>query len=409
MPDPARGALQRMAEEFNVAQTRYQAVLIYQGGYTESLNKLISSVRSGDVPSVIQLSDVSTQIMIDSEAITPVQRFIDDEGYDLSDFEPKALDYYSVDGTLYSMPFNLAGPILYYDRQAFEDAGLDPDRPPATLDEVRAYSERLLVRDEKGEVTRTGISLEISAWSFEQMLAKGGALDVNNGNGRDGRATEAVFDGQVGVDIIEWWDAMVEDGLAYNAGTDTTDAMLKLATEEAAMGIASSGALRALIGAVILAGRDPARYDTGPMPGPESEDGGIILGGASLWILNGRPEEEQQGAWEFLKFTAEPEQQAQWHSDTGYLPSRLSSYDLPVAVKAREEFPQFETAVQQLRASPDNRATQGALVGDFGSVRDRVVEAFERVLAGGADPAQELQAAADDATDIIRQYNRTAP
>lgn len=409
MSSPLSGALQRMADEFNQSQAQYQVEIIFQGSYTDSLNKLISSIGSGNIPSLIQLDDVSTQIMIDSGAITPVQEFIDEEGYDLSDFDPKALSYYRMNGRLYSMPFNLAGPILYYDRQAFAEAGLDPDQPPRTLEEVREYSEQLLRRNEQGEVTRSGIALQISAWVFEQMLAKQGALYVNNGNGREGRATEAVFDSEEGKRIIQWWDEMVEEGLAYNAGRSGTDAMLAVAQGRAAMAIESTAGLGAAVLLIPAAGEDVERLGTGPLPAPEGEGGGIILGGASLWILKDRPDDEQRGAWEFIKFAAIPEQQAQWHAATGYFTTRLSAYDLPAAVERRQQFPQFETAVQQLRAAPDNRATQGALLGPFSRVRDRITRAFEQVVVGGADPAQELEAAADDATSIIEEYNRTAP
>lgn len=409
MQEPAGAAVQRIADRFNQSQDQYQVEVVFQGSYTESLNKLIASVGSGNIPSMIQLSDASTQIMVDSGVITPIQQFIDEERYDLSDFEPKALDYYTLDGVLYSMPFNLAGPILYYDRAAFEDAGLDPDKPPRTLEEVRAYSERLLKRDEQGKVVRRGIALQTSAWFFEQMLALGGALDVNAGNGREGRATEAVFDNETGTEIMTWWAAMIDDGVAYNAGDDVVDAMLKLASGEVGMAIASTAALRGVIAAVVLSGRDPAQYDTASMPGPLAEDGGIALGGASFWILSRRPEEEQRGAWEFIKFTASTEEQAQWHADTGYFPNRLSAYDERVAIAAREEFPQFTTAIEQLRASPDTPATRGVLLGPLNAVRDRIAEAFEQVLSGGGDPARELEAAADDATEIIKEYNRTAP
>ena len=405
MPDPAGGSLQDIVDKFNASQELYEVELIFQGGYTDSLNKLINSIGTPNVPSIIQLSDASTQIMIDSEAITPIQRFIDEEGYDLSDFEPKALAFYTIDGVLYSMPFNMAGPILYYDRAAFEKAGLDPDDPPSTLEEVRQYSEQIAQAGE-GD-TQYGISLETNAWYFEQMLAKGGALYANGEHGRGERITEVLFDNETGIEIITWWDDMVADGLAYNA-VDSIDSFLKLATGEAAMTISSTAALRVAIAAIILVGRDPFQYDTGPMPGPAG-DGGIALGGASLWILSERDEEQQRGAWEFLKFAARPDQQAQWHSDTGYFPNRLSAYDEPPAVRAREEFPQFLTAIEQLRASPDTTATSGILLGPLNEVRKRVVEAFDKVLTGGGDPATELKAAVDDANKIIELYNRTAP
>ncbi len=406
MPDPAGGSLQRIVDDFNASQELYRVELLFQGGYTDSLNKLINSIGTPNVPNIIQLSDASTQIMVDSGAITPIQGFIDEESYDLSDFEPKALAFYTIDDVLYSMPFNMSGPILYYDRAAFEEAGLDPDDPPSTLEEVRQYSEQLAQQAGEGE-TQYGISLETSAWYFEQMLAIGGAPFANGENGRNERVTEVVFDNETGVEIITWWDDMVEDGLAYDA-VDAIDSMLKLAIGEAAMTISSTAALRAAIAAITLVGRDPFQYDTAPMPGPAG-DGGIALGGASFWILNERDEEEQRGAWEFLKYAASPEQQAQWHSDTGYFPNRVSAYAEPPAVRAREEFPQFMTAIEQLRASPDTTATSGILLGPLNAVRARVVEAFDQVLAGGGDPATELKAAVEDANEIIEEYNRTAP
>jgi sn-glycerol 3-phosphate transport system substrate-binding protein len=409
MSGPLTGALDRLVMDFNASQTEYRVEAVFQGSYVESLNKLIASLRGGDVPALIQLDDVSTQIMIDSGEIVPVQEFIDAEAYDLSDFDPRALSYYSQGGVLYSMPFNLAGPILYYDRRAFEEAGLDPNQPPRTLDEVRAYSEQLMVRNERGEVTRAGIALQISPWLFEQMLAKQGALYVDGANGRQERASEALFASAQGRAIIEWYDEMVESGLAIGTGRSGTDAMLAVAQGRAAMAMESTAALGAVVALIAVSGEDPARLGTGPLPAPEGEGGGIVLGGASLWLLRDRPEEVQRGAWAFLKFAMEPEQQAQWHADTGYFTSRLSAYDLPAAVRRRQQFPQFETAVRQLRDSPDNTATQGALVGPFNEVRSLVVRAFEEVLGGGADPDLALERAAEEATDVIQEYNRTAP
>jgi sn-glycerol 3-phosphate transport system substrate-binding protein len=406
MPSIAQGTLQAMIDEFNGSQTQYRVELIFQGGYTESLNKLISSIGSGNIPDIIQLSDVATQIMVDSEEVAPVQQFIDDEDYDLADFEPKAIDYYTVDGDLQAMPFNLSGPVLYYDRQAFTDAGLDPDQPPSTLDEVRAASQALVDRP-NAPPGAIGLAIEPSPWFFENMLAKSGALYANNDNGRSGRADEALFGGPEGQEIFEWWAGMVQDGLAYDAN-DSTDAMVKLASGEASMAVASTAALRGAIAGVQILGRDPSQYDVGPLPGPEGE-GGIALGGAAFWMLERSSEEKQQGSWELLKFLSSPEQQARWHAETGYFPSRVSALDQPVAVQAREDFPQFNVALDQLHASPDTPATAGALIGPFNEVRDILQQTLESVLAGAGEPGPSLQQAADQATQIMQEYNRTAP
>lgn len=409
MRSPYSGALERIVKEFNESQATYQVEPIYQGSYTESLNKLIAASGTSNIPALIQLDDISTQLMQDSGAITPVQDFIDEDSYDLSDFEPKALAYYKHGDTLDSMPFNLAGPILFYDKQDFADAGLDTETPPQTLDEVRADAEKLVKRDSNGTVTRNGIALQVSPWFFEQMLAKQGALYVNNDNGRSDRATEALLDGPEGQAILTWYRDMVKDGLAYYANDDT-DALLSVAQDRTSMSIGSTAVLGAAVALVAVAGEDPKRLGTGPIPAPAppaGKEGGIIVGGASLWILKDRSKDEQRGAWEFIKFASTPEQQAQWHADTGYFPTRLSAYNLPAATGREQQFPQFKTAIDQLHNSPDNVATQGALLGRFPQVRDRVTKAFQQVLAG-ADPKRELESAAKDASDTMKEYNRTA-
>jgi sn-glycerol 3-phosphate transport system substrate-binding protein len=207
---------------------------------------------------------------------------------------------------------------------------------------------------------------------------------------------------------LRWYKDMVDSGLAYYAGRQGFDAMLSVAQGRSAMAIESTAALSGAVAYLSISGEDPSQLGTGPIPAPAGP-GGIVLGGASVWILGRQSSEKQRAAWEFIKFANSPEQQAQWHAATGYFPTRLSAYDLPPAVQRRKDFPQFETAVDQLRASPDTPATDGALVGPFKSVRDRVTRAFEQVLSGGGDPDKELEAAAKDATSMMEEYNRTAP
>ncbi len=406
---PVDGYLKRIIDDFNKSQSKYHVEMVYQGSYTQSLNKLISSIGSKDTPTLIQLDDVATQIMIDSGEITPVQNFIDKEHYDLSAFEPKAIAYYSQNGTLYSMPFNLSAPILFYDKQAFIDAGLDPNKPPQTLDEARADAERLVKKDASGNVTRYGMALQVSPWFFENMLAKQGTLLVNNDNGRTARATEAIFASPEGNAILTWYRDMIKDKIAYYA-QDDTDALLSVAQQRTSMAIGSTAVVGAALALVSVAGQDPQRVGTAQIPAPlppAGQQGGAVLGGASMWILKRKSQQEQQGAWEFLKFASTPEQQGRWYASTGYFPTRVSSYDLPEVKQRQEQFPQYGTAADQVRNSPNTPATEGALVGRFNQLRDSVTRAFEQVLGGGSDPATELKAAADASTKDMQDYNRT--
>ncbi|TEU19193.1 MAG: ABC transporter substrate-binding protein, partial [Anaerolineales bacterium] len=281
------GTLEALADRFNSTHPWARVKLVFQGTYQDNLNKVLASLGSQDLPAVAQLEDTTVQRMVDSGAIVPMYGFIERDNYDLSDFEQRIIDYYSVQNKFYSMPFNVSNPILYYNKKAFEEVGLDPDSPPRTLQEVREYSEKLIERDAGGNVTRSGISLEISAWYFEQMLAAHDDLYVDNGNGREARATEVLLDNEAGLEIFTWWHEMVDEDLAVNVGRNPSglDALLAIGVERVAMTIGSSAALRSGVDSLGGGEFPNVELGTGPMPVLEGSEGGIIVGGASLWVL----------------------------------------------------------------------------------------------------------------------------
>jgi sn-glycerol 3-phosphate transport system substrate-binding protein len=401
--------LETLIQRFNASQNEVVVNPVFQGSYNDSLNKVLASLgRASELPALVQIEDISTQLMIDSQEITPVQDFIDQEDYDLSAFEPRVLDYYRVGDRLYSMPFNLSSPVLYYNKNDFREVGLDPEKPPQTLEELKAYSEKLLQKDSSGNITRSGIALEISPWFFEQMLAKAGALYVNNGNGRDGLATEAVFNGTEGKAIFQWWADMVESGLAFNVGRNLSgaDNLLAVGSGRASMTISSSAGLRSVFDVIEAGGAKGVELGVAPMPAPQSPDGGIVVGGASLWIVKARPEAEQEAAWKFLKFLVEADQQAEWYAGSGYFPIRRDAFDKPAAKEAEVSYPYLRVAPQQLQQGARNRATQGAITGPFTKIRWEVIApAFESMLLTGTPPDEALDGAASEATELIKDYS----
>ena len=136
-------ALVRLTQQYNDSQSKVRVTLVNQTGYEESLQKFRAGLSSGDLPNLVQIEDTGTQQMIDTQAVLPAQSCIDASGYDTSDFIQRVTDYYTVGGKLYPMPFNVSNPVLYYDKNGFRAAGLDPERPPATLEEVRADATKL--------------------------------------------------------------------------------------------------------------------------------------------------------------------------------------------------------------------------------------------------------------------------
>jgi len=404
-------ALKSLTDRFNSSQSEVQVELQYQGTYEDSLRKLLASRAGGDVPALIQLHDVSTQLLVDSGMVTPVQGFIDRENYDLSDFVQRTVDYYTVDGKLQGMPFNISNPILFYNKVHFREVGLDPEKPPQTLAELTEDCKKLTIRNESGTPTRYCIVLPIDPWYIEQLLAMGGDFYVNNGNGRDARATEAAFSEARGKEIFQWWGDLMRNGDGQNVGRNPTgdQHFLALGAGQASMTIGTSAALRTIFdvleapGSVQLA---DVELGTAPLPGFADGTGGSLVGGGALWILNQRPKEEQEAAWKYIKYLVEPQQQADWFSGSGYFPMRISAYDLPAAKEVVAKYPAFRTAVDPFLATASTRATQGALLGNFVEVREIVQKALEEMIIKGKDPSQALDGAAADVTQAIQDYNR---
>jgi sn-glycerol 3-phosphate transport system substrate-binding protein len=397
--------LQSLIDRFNASQDEVKVRLLYQGNADDILLKLLSSLRSGDVPALVDLKEADFQVVVDSGAATPVQEFIDEEGYDLSDFDEKAVQYYTADDKLYAMPLGIIFPMLFYNKVPFQEVGLDPEKPPLTLDDVRAYSEKLLKLDGAGNVVRSGVALDLGSWYLENVLAQHGDLYVNNDNGRDGRATEAVFNNATGQDLFRWWNEMVDKGLAFNVGRNPTaaDALMAVASGRAAMAVAASSTLGSVL-AVIEAGMEGVDLGVGPFPVVPGSTGGPAIFGRALWIMNQRPEAEQRAAWKLARWLAEPEQQAEFFAGTGHLPVRLSAYDQEAARQVLEN-PYYQAIVDLFGRRPSSPAALGPRMGPFSKVNETVMQAMEEMLAGGKDPVQALDDAADSATKELQDYN----
>jgi sn-glycerol 3-phosphate transport system substrate-binding protein len=396
-------AIPQMANDFNASQDKCYVEPIYQGSYDDSLNKLKAGLQSKDTPAVVQLFDIGTRLMVDLKVITPVQDFIDKEKYDVSDLEPNVLAYYTVDGKQVSMPFNTSTPLLYYNKDMFKAAGLDPEKPPRTFAEFEEYAAKL-TKKEGDKTTVYGAAFAIYGWFFEQFLAVSNGLYVDNNNGRDGYATQAIFNGPEGQAIMDWWKRMYDAGTMANLGRKTVDTRNAFLAGQNAMFIDSTAVLRGMIDG----SKGKFEVGTGFLPRPNEEaykQSGTIIGGASLWIINNRSQEEQACAWEFIKYQAAPPQQAYWHTMSGYFPIRKAAYDEQLDKDWTAKYPAFKTAVDQLHGTPIVPASRGGLIGVFPSARATVETMIEEVLAGKTDVKAALDKAAADVTTAIKDYN----
>jgi sn-glycerol 3-phosphate transport system substrate-binding protein len=399
-------ALSSLADRFNASQNEVRVRPSYQGTYDEAMAKLVASLSTGNVPAIMFPGDTYMQMMIDSGGATPIQDFIDQEDYDLSDLDEKGVQFYTFQDKLWAMPFTMEIPLLYYNKVTFREVGLDPEKPPQDLEELRQYSEKIIKRDGAGNVVRSGLALDIARWP-ERMLAGHGDLWVDNENGREGRATKVLFDNDTDRWLFQWWHDMVDSGLAFNVGRNPTmaEGLLAMASGRAAMTFANTGALRSVID-VLEQGMQGVEIGVSRLPGVPGGTEGTCMTSYGLWIINVRPKEEQEAAWKFIKWLMEPEQQADWFAGSGYLPVSRSSVDLPAAQGAVARYPLFQVALDLYLNAPASPATLMAALGPVKKVDEAVYTGVEEMLSGGKDPEQALEDAAAASNEAIDEYNQ---
>ncbi|MDR4887749.1 ABC transporter substrate-binding protein [Fredinandcohnia sp. QZ13] len=389
-------ALNSIVEDFNSSQDEIQVNAEYQGTYDESLTKFNAVAGTDSAPTMIQTFEIGTMSMINSGNIKPIQELVDADGYDMSGLEENIINYYSLDGKFYSMPFNSSTPVMYYNKDAFTAAGLDPETPPATYEEVEAAGKAIV----KSNPEMKGFALQAYGWLWEQLLANQGALLLNNDNGRSDTPTEIGWTEEEGKSIFEWVKRMVDDGTFANYGTNGDNMVAGFLAGDVAMFLQSSASARDVI--------DNAPFEVGIafLPHPENKDReGVVIGGASLWMIDGKPEAETNAAWEFMKYLQTPEVQAKWHVGTGYFAINPDAYEEQLVKDAHEEKPQLRVTVEQLQATKSSFATQGALMDMLPQGRKVMETALESVYNGGSVD-EAYKTAVDQFNKAIEQANK---
>jgi sn-glycerol 3-phosphate transport system substrate-binding protein len=396
---------------YNSSQSTYYVNPVFQASYDDTINKINAGLASGELPNVVQIFEAGTQRMIDSGRIIPVQELLARDGMldVIDDMEPAVRANYEVGGTLYSAPFNSSTAMLYIDRAAFTEAGLNPDEPMVTFDQVAEYARALTERDANGNVTRYGLGVYPEGWFLEQIHAIHDTYIALPNNGLQGeRVTEYNYNSPIGVQWVEFLKGLVDEGVAVYYGTGGGSASsAAFANGEVAMHFASIASLRGLISAAENAG---AGVDVGVLFMPRNPDatGKTIVGGASLWITDVGTTEQQEGAWDFVKFTLRPEVQAFWSVNTGYYPVVRAAYELPEMQAGLEAYPQFQVAIDQIRLTEISDRNTAHVSGIFVPYRTHYVQAFDRYFNGEFASAQEaLDAAVAISNEQLEEYNLT--
>lgn len=389
---------QALVDDFNASQDEIEVHAEYQGSYDDAITKLKAAMQSGQgLPDVCQMYDVGTKFMVDSGAVVPVEDMFESTGYDPSSVMEVITSYYTTDGKQYAMPFNVSTPMLYYNKDVFEAAGLDPETPPKTYDEVLEYAKQIV---ESGAAP-VGYSHYIYGWFFEQQLAGLGAYYGNNDNGRTEPITAVDFDQNGGgLKVFETWKKLYDSGYFENYGTVGADTQTAFFAGQVGMIIESTAVLKNATNSSSF------EIGTGYLPKiEENEEGGVIIGGGALWMMDSEDQAKEDAAWKFIEYCTTPEAQAKWSMGTGYFAINPAAYETEDFKVYLEENPNFMTAINQLNDTPVNNYTAGVLSGVQTESRLIFNDIMPQVYDGKLTPEEGVAELAKQVNAAIENYN----
>jgi sn-glycerol 3-phosphate transport system substrate-binding protein len=400
--------LAQLTDDYNASQSRVHVQLENQGGYRQTIDKYFQSGQDSR-PNIVMMPEYMLKQTADSDSIVPVGACFEASDFDATALLPRVLKAYETEGVQWAMPFNVSVPILYYNKSAFRGAGLDPEVPPSSIDDLRTYSQAIV---DAGP--GVGIALDSGVdsgggWFLEQWFAQAGQYYADNENGRVAPATRVLYDGPAGVELLTPVQALIMDGLAVTVGDNPNgqDALLRMAdpAQPAAMAIASSAGLGTVISVLdggLIPGITSTELGVGPMPGP-GETRSALVGGASLYIVADKGDAATAAAWDYISYLVKPESQATWAGETGYVPVREDALDLEPLRSAYAQDPRRRVAYDELIAGAEGPAGLGPVLGPLREVRSVTAGAVAQIF-GGADVQSSLSAAAAQSNALIADY-----
>lgn len=388
-----------LAREFNANQADFRVVPVFKGTYPETLQAGLEAFKEGHPPHIIQVFDVGTGVMMnDDDAFVPVAEVLEKAGgaFDKSQYLPGIVAYYSrPDGTMLSFPFNSSSPILFFNKEAFRRAGLDPEKPPKTWPEVWSVARRLV----GARAASCGYTSAWMTWiHLENFAAWNDVPYATKENGLAGADIELEINAPIYVRHFDELADLAADNVFRYAGR-TSEAKQLFLSGECAMLTDSSAGLGDIASSRIDFGTGPLPYDPSAPGAPQN----TIPGGASLWVFAGHPMHDYVGIAAFFNFLSQTDVQSRLHQVSGYLPVTMAAYEATKQSGFYEENPGREQPILQMIGKPPTENSRGIRAINLPVLRDIQNEEFEALLAGQESAREALDHAVRRGNAAIKE------
>lgn len=389
-------------EKFNASQTDFVVVGTHKGNYSETLNAGIAAFRANEQPHILMVFEVGTATMMGAKgAIKPVFEVMKEGGapFNPDGYLAPVKGYYTTPaGDMLSLPYNSSTPVLYVNRDALKAAGLDPDMDLSTWEQVDVALDKL-----KDSGSKCPLTTAWQSWvHLENLSAYHDVEFATKENGFTALDTELSLNGPLHVKHIKAMGEWAKDGKFMYAGRRNEGGANFRAGECGFFTESSAG----------YAGvKSEAEFDfeIRPLPYWSTAKGApqnTIIGGSSLWVLNGHEAEEYKGVSQFLSFLSSADIQAEWHQDTGYLPITIEAYEQTKAEGFYDKNPGTDIAILQMTAKPTTANSKGLRLGSFDQIRGIIDEELEAVWAGDKDAQTAMDSAVERGNKLLRRFEQ---
>ncbi|MCF8467905.1 MAG: sn-glycerol-3-phosphate ABC transporter substrate-binding protein UgpB [Sneathiella sp.] len=390
----------KIAEDFNATQTDYKVVPTYKGNYTETMTAAVAAFRAKKQPHIVQVFEVGTASMMAAKgAVYPVEQMMKDTGepFDKSDYLPAVISYYQTSGgELLSMPFNSSTPVLWYNQDALDKAGVAS--VPKTWPEMKEASEKLLKAGYK-----CGFSFGWQSWVMIENFSAWHNLPMGTEeNGFKGLDTKFEFNN----DAVKMHMANLENWAKdklFVYGGRRGDSLPMFTNGECGMWMNSSayyGSIKSQ--AKFKFGQTMLPYYPSVIKSPQNS----IIGGATLWVLKGKEQADYKGVAKFLTYLSSPEVQAWWHQETGYVPITKAAFELSKKQGFYEKNPGTDTAIKELSLNQPTPNSRGVRFGNFVQIRDIINDEMEAIWSGKKSAVEAMDDAVKLGDEQLRKFQQ---
>lgn len=384
---PVTKIIDDMVERFHKDNPDINVTAVYAGNYTDTMTKAMTALKGGQPPQISVLLSTDVFTLIDENAIVPIDGLAANDAW-LKDFYPAFMANGQINGKTWSIPFQRSTIVLYWNKDAFKEAGLDPEKAPTTWDEMAEMAKKLIKKDGSGNITRWGVEIPTTGYAYWMLQA----LAIENGQKLMNEAGNEVYlTAPKTVAALDYWVDLSRKHNVMPTGTiDWATLRTDFLEGKTAMMWHTTGNLTAV--------KDGAKFNFGVAMLPAKERLGSPTGGGSFYIFKSATPEQQKAAVKFIQWMTAPERAAEWSIKTGYVAVTPAAYKTPAMEAYAKGFPAALVARDQLE-----HAIAELSVHENGRIYKFVNDAVQAALTG-TNPQEALAAAQQQAERVLKAY-----